>query len=507
MKIPATFLFFSWILTWPAWLAGGEVGDSRRSNFLTIGGGYSPYGNQISLEKNVHYFKRVLEGLGKGDAPHGIFFADGNSPGRDLQYYDPEYKLPEINEYLALFTGYTKGLWDQYRSHDLKTDGPAKTGIVRKWFNSEGAKLSPEEDHLLLYFTGHGGRGEKKKKHNTKMYLWMHDDFRVDGFVEELDKLPPELPVTMVMVQCYSGGFSNVIFKEGDPAKGLSDHNRAGFYATVSSRVAAGCTPEINEENYREYSTYFWEALYGQSRTGKKVEKPDYNKDGVTSYSEAHAYTILHSRTIDIPVKTSDAFLRKFSGTKPKEKNKKIPGLLTADSPYPSLLELAGPNEKAILQGLSQELGLKGNNRGKATRDLAGKFKAEKDKIKREQQKTDDTLGDIEDEMKELIGQYWPEALSPFHPVTASLISGKDGDELLGRIKRHRDFKRYNDLDRKLEQLDNRAHEQERKWVKCQRLLRALENVALEANLPKFTKDCSVLDRYKQLVALEGGSL
>ena len=100
------------------------------------------------------------------------------------------------------------------------------------------------------------------------------------------------------MVQCYSGGFANIIFNEGDADKGLTDHTRAGFCATLHTRLAAGCTPDINEANYREYSTYFWEALFGETRLGKKVKKPDYDGDGKTSYAEAHAYTILKSSTI-----------------------------------------------------------------------------------------------------------------------------------------------------------------------------------------------------------------
>ena len=504
MNKPLTFLP---LLFLPLATYGGEVEAGRKAHILTIGGGYSPSGNQVSLEKNVLYFQRVLDGMGLGCAPHSLFFADGNSPGRDLQFYDPDYELPEINEYLALFTNKASGLWNQYRNHTLKTDGPSKAGMIRKWFTQKGSALSPEDDRLIVYFTGHGGRGDKKQKDNTKMYLWQHENLKVDQFVEELDKLPTGLPVTMVMVQCYSGGFSHVIFKEGDASKGLSDHTRAGFFATISTRVAAGCTPDIDEANYREYSTYFWEALFGRTRMGEEVDKPDYDGDGETSYSEAHAYTILNSRTLDIPVKTSDAFLRHFSGTKPKEKDKKIPGLLTTDSPYPKLLELAGPNEKAILEGLSKELGVKGDNRGKATRDLASKAKEEKDKVKKQQQSTNSEMDKIEKEMKVLVTHYCPEAVSPFHPTTVKLLTTKEGQELLARIKRHRDFKRYNELDRKLEGLDDQEHNHERKWVKCQRLLRALENVALEANLPKFTKDCSVLDRYKQLVALESGSL
>ena len=56
------------------------------------------------------------------------------------------------------------------------------------------------------------------------MYLWQDKNLRVSEFVKELDKLPTEVPVTVVMVQCYSGGFANIIFNEGDANKGLTNH-------------------------------------------------------------------------------------------------------------------------------------------------------------------------------------------------------------------------------------------------------------------------------------------
>ena len=52
---------------------------------------------------------------------------------------------------------------------------------------------------------------------------------------------------------CFSGGFADVIYEGCDPGKGLAKANRCGFFATVSDRVAAGCTSDVDEENYREY--------------------------------------------------------------------------------------------------------------------------------------------------------------------------------------------------------------------------------------------------------------
>jgi len=503
MKFIVHTIFFSLGLGIFGMVANAGIPEERNAHFLTIGGGYSASGNQVSLEKNIQYLQRVLDGLGRKEDPHTIYFADGSHQGRDLQFYDKDFDIPKINLYLAEFVGSTRGLWNQYRNHEIKVNGPSKSAEISKWFDAKGKKLSGKNDRLLIYFTGHGGRGEKKTPHNTIMYLWQDTNLRVNQFVTELDKLPKELPVTMVMVQCYSGGFSNIIFKEGDPKKGLSDHTRAGFYATVQTRVAAGCTPDINEANYREYSTYFWEALYGETRMGKKVEKPDYNEDGVTSYSEAHAYTILNSRTIDIPVKTSDAFLRHFSKTKNDKKDKKqVEGLLTADSHYQELLELAGPNEKAVLEGLSQQLKLKCDNRGKATRDLAKKLDDSKKNIKKEEDKLKGEQRKLKTNLANLIKADFPEATNAFHPTTQNVLNCKPGEDLVSKIENHKDFKRYEELDEKIDALSQKRNNEDRRWVKTQRLLRALENVALEANLPKIV-DCKVLERYNQLVAAE----
>ena len=61
--------------------------------------------------------------------------------------------------------------------------------------------------------------------------------------------------------------------------KRASPSNKSRFFATKHDRVAAGCTPDIREENYQEYSTRFWED-YGESRIGKQIKRPDYDGDG-----------------------------------------------------------------------------------------------------------------------------------------------------------------------------------------------------------------------------------
>ena len=129
-------------------------------------------------------------------------------------------------------------------------------------------------------------------------------------------------------------------------------------FATVHDRPAAGCTPDINEANYAEYNSYFIAALSGTDRLGQTIDQPDYDGDGKISFEEAHAYVILTADTIDFPIKTSDIFLDEFSEFGEEESD-----LLADDLPYDQVLALANPVEKEVLEGLSKQLKLEGNNR------------------------------------------------------------------------------------------------------------------------------------------------
>ena len=433
---------------------------------LIAGGGYSPSGNQISLESNVKYFRRVMGMLGLENAETRTLFADGRDEGRDLQFADPAFRIPETNGILAELVGSTRGLGHQYRRTEQNADGPSLLAEFDKWFDATSKNAGKE---ALIYFTGHGGKGDKKTPDNTTLHLWSNQKMRVRDFVKRLDKLPKEMPVTIVMVQCYSGGFANVIFKDGDPKKGMSDHARAGFFATVQDRVAAGCTPDIQEKNYKEYSTSFWEALCGESRIGDSVEKPDFDKDGLTSYSEAHAHVILTSDTIDIPIKTSGAFLRKFSksaqpkpakpekksdsngtvtkaceekikseeGEKPEEETEakkedekeSKEDWLTVESSFDKLLKLASPVDRAVLEGLSKQLELKGDNRAKAARDLTKKLEDGRKALAEKKKKPDEERKRIKTKLSGQIRKRWPEVSNPYHPTVRRLLRSKGSKE------------------------------------------------------------------------------
>jgi hypothetical protein len=498
-------------------------------NLLVFGGGYSPSGNQVSLESNVKYFRRIRSSMGLGEAAMKTFFADGQNKDRDLQFFDPSFPIPEVNQIIAELLGSSRGIANQYRNNDLQADDSSSLVALDNWINDR--KKQGGKQTNLIYFTGHGGKADKKTPHNTTAYLWNNARLKVADFVKKLDQLPKEQPCIFVMVQCYSGGYANVIFKGGDPKKGLSEHPRAGFFATVKDRVAAGCTPDIREKNYKEYSTRFWEGLCGESRIGKKIKKPDFDKDGKTSLAEAHAYVILKSDTIDIPIKTSDVLLRRFSSlTPPKDKDSnktsslgakassllaKLPdetkeaGSCAPDDLFHSVTEelkdlLKGTSveSKIVVNGLSRKLKLTHPNRHEEAKKLIASLKKKRATLLEQKKKHDEERGKIKRALALKLRKKWPEFKNFHHPTITSLYRNPKAAQVKELVDKDGSWTRYKELSGKSKKLESERFLLEKKEVLVMRLIRELETIVLAKNLPLITPP-HIVGSYEKLTELE----
>jgi hypothetical protein len=466
-------------------------------HFLTIGGGYSPHGNQVSLEKNVVFFKKVLAEKYTDGVQHDVIFSDGNNTARDLQYYDPQQPVPKVHQLLGRVFQSTKHLEYQYRNHQIEdVYGNSSRTTIQRWFGDIGSHLTPE-DRLFIYITAHGGKGDRKDVHNTGLYMWNQQRINMKDFVVQLDKVPTEIPVVVVMVQCYSGGFADIIFKGGDRKKGMATANRCGFYATVHDRPAAGCTPDISEENYQEYSSFFWAAIRGKSRVDDPVESADYDGDGKITLEEAHAFSLIHSSTIDISIKTSEEFLRVFS--KPGDgKNKQ---LMSATSSYDKLMEHASVCERTVLDRLSNELGLSNSDRDNEAKTKAYEVSKEKKKHGDARKQKSTQYAGIAKQIAASLIYRWPEMSNRWHPNVSKIIAEEEAD-IVKAIESHPRFKRFEQLTREINELGEKTFDGDREWAKCQRVRRLLANVALVANLDQVA-DAETQQRYKELVLAE----
>lgn len=464
-----------------------------KDHFLTIGGGYLPSGNQASLERNVLYFQRTLEDRFEMGFEHDIFFADGNDAGKDLQVMDRD-SVPEPNRMMAEFFGTQRYLGVSYRDHDIENvRDSTKPENLKKWFKEEGTKLN-SGDRLFIYVTSHGnGSSDKKQPHNTTIATWGRSSLSVKEMAESLDLLNEEVTIVVVMVQCHAGGFARLIYQDADPEKGISPQRRVGFFATVHDRPAAGCTPDINEANYAEYSSYFIAALSGIDRLGQTIDQPDYDGDGKISFEEAHAYVILTADTIDFPIKTSDIFLDEFSEFGEEESD-----LLADDLPYDQVLALANPVEKEVLEGLSKQLKLEGNNRLVDAYNVLHPEKKEGEKRRPRQPPEREKL---RMRIREDLRKKWPELSNLLNPTSIELLTTRC-EEFMDAVKTHDSFEKYSELKEKAK---NELNDTERK-VKYDRFLRVADHIILRENL-KRKNDEARLQEFNDLVKAEASFL
>ncbi|MCU0526755.1 MAG: Caspase domain-containing protein [Elainella sp. Prado103] len=304
-----------------------ERTPTNQTNFLVMGGGGAPAYNEIALEKNMLYFQRTLQTLGFNPAAASLFFAngmDGTATVRYLQQGKELFKVPEI-PHLA---------------------GAATLSNFQAWMQQ--TQQQADRRPIFFYFTGHGYRNPANLNNNA-MILWGEDLLSVQQLTRSLDLLPPEQPVVTMMAQCYSGSFANLIYAAGDPRNPVALHTRCGFFATIKSRPSVGCTPEVNEADYRDYSSSFFAGLSGRDRAGQTVASADYNRDGQVSYAEAHAFAKVDEQSTDLPVSTLEVWLQEQASRQRSQ---------FLNQPIASLMSTARPEQQHVVRSLTRQFEL-----------------------------------------------------------------------------------------------------------------------------------------------------
>lgn len=307
--------------------AAGEPAPPLRA--LMLGGGPDLSHNQAAIESNVRYVDRLLP----PDAEKRVLFFDGRAQSKDVLCEDSSGK-------------------QYYRAPRLpRLDGPDTLPAIKAEFQALAS--GPASAPVLIYATGHGSPGDETLDNND-YDLWNGGALSVRTLASQIKTLPESTSVTLVMVECFSGSFGNLLFQNGDPNAPLINRDLCGFFASISARPAAGCTPEINEADYRDFTGYFFAALSGRSRLGQPVTGADYNHDGHVGMDEAFAYTLIHDDSIDTPVCTSDVFLRRFVPA---------PDFGFVKTPWSALAAWATPAQRAALSALAADLHLSGESR------------------------------------------------------------------------------------------------------------------------------------------------
>jgi len=263
-----------------------------RLHVVAINGGGSPSQNYQSHLLHVRHLHAMLRQLAIPPERITVFASDGEDPGLDLATREarsePDFWLLEGTRLEAALQTPTVLANSTLPGARLR---PATLPELERWFAEETDGLQPG-DTLLLYVTDHGTRAPRDGDQlDTAITLWGPDHkLTVRQLASLLQRLGPDVRVVTVMSQCYSGGFATLASARKDD---LPDGTTCGFFSSPHDRPAYGCYPENRGRDNVGHSFHFLDAL---ARSG--------------DFLEAHRETLVADATPDVPLRSSDVWLR-----------------------------------------------------------------------------------------------------------------------------------------------------------------------------------------------------
>lgn len=379
------------------WAAGSPRAAEAPLHALFVGGGPDTDDNGAEIESHLRYAAQLLP----RDANCFVHFTDGKARAKTVSFTDSSKLSLGRRALHVLLPNDDFGPETETRAPKLgvKVHGAAQHDPIRRSLGKLVDDTAKTPAPVLVYFAGHGSHNSRNEENNY-FNLWDDQSLYVSNLAAELVRLPASAPIVLVMVQCYSGAFANVIFRHGDPGNDLSEHDLVGFFAASKDRMAAGCGAEIHEPDYQDFSSYFFGALCGRSRIGQPVTGADYDGDGTVSLHEAFCFALIHDGSSDTPTCTSDAFLRRFAS---------IPEAELYATPFAKLHAAATPAQRAVLEALSTALQLSGEDRLRAANDrLTFRDPIARSNVRQRAFETGDRLNELRQECLGSLFARWP---------------------------------------------------------------------------------------------------
>jgi hypothetical protein len=242
---------------------------------------------------------------------------------------------------------------------------------------------------------------------------------------------------------------------------------------------------------------------------------------------------VLESDTIDVPVRTTDALLRRYShlGKEPDElavaesanpigrffgmlsnssSNGAVPeeasqSLIELKGPIAGLIPKARPDQKAILEQLPARLDL-GDAPTIEDVDQALQRVGSQSKMAGAKLATaTKTHSRLEERVQEEILEIWPELNATYAPLAMALASERADEfvERVGGMSSYQSLCRARDRRKALSEEQMKLSRQE---ARLERLKQTCENVVLAANLPLIAP-AEIVARYEQMLSMEEGGL
>ncbi len=261
------------------------------ASVVLINGGGTPRMNFQSHLLHVKELNQMLVDSGIPPAKITIFSSDGADPGADLAVRDVQ---PESDFWLLQGTRLEQSLRTQIEYTNSEVGGaslrPATRDALTAWFREAAGTLRPG-DTLFLYVTDHGTMNKEDTTDN-QITLWGEKESisvrELEGLVALLD---PGVRVVTLMSQCFSGSFANLMYARA--VDGVPRGNVCGFFSSTADRRAYGCYPENRDKDNVGHSFHFIDAL----NTSQTLR-------------DAHQRVLVTDRTPDVPLTTSDVYLK-----------------------------------------------------------------------------------------------------------------------------------------------------------------------------------------------------
>lgn len=388
MKVVISFICLLWLVVGP--LQAGQ-------RIIQIGGGNRIDNSQGQIEDNVIWLSKILK---KSSNNVANFFAAGDGGVKDVSLYGDLREGSPMEVLARVFDG-----GDASRLLFKSNDVPELSGSMRKdeIVNSLSALLDGVESgqDILLIYNGHGGNDDDDVRLNT-LKIWGDERLTVPEMDEILDHAPGDATVRFVFPQCYSGAFYHLIFEDPYSDK-LSAQTRCGFFSESAYEQSEGCALSTNKDEYRDYSTYFFAPLNGETRSGGALPlSADMNQDGVVSYRESHLYALMVGESKDLSRSSSEMYLESW-----------VPWYLR----WESSAENRDSEYWKIAEYVAQKhaLSMDGKVLGKTKQRVQGSI----DSVVMRQKEHLEKIAELSSVIKEEIVLKWPEVL---HPYTQSYI-------------------------------------------------------------------------------------
>jgi hypothetical protein len=223
---------------------------------VIISGGANAYNNWVRYWNDCEaIYSALVNVYGYLDSHIYVLISDGTSSGNDRHLYDGTYDSSPLD-------------LDGDGDNDIQYS--ATKSNISSVFNTLSGILD-SDDFLFIYTTDHGGL---QSGDDVYINLW-GETMNDDEFATEVDKVSAG-SISVVMEQCYSGGF----------VSDLSASGRTIATACSASESSYAMSPSYI---YDEFVFHWTAAVAGEDPDGNTIDA-DENDDGYVSMQEAFNY-------------------------------------------------------------------------------------------------------------------------------------------------------------------------------------------------------------------------